>query len=339
MRVLVTGANGFLGSNLCADLARDSALDVVGLVRPTSDLTFLNEIERLTTVVGDITRPESLVPAMEGVSIVYHVAGYSSDWGPWEAFRAGNVDGVRNVMTCAREKGVRRVVHISSVSVYGFPGGADIEEDTPFTPRPNDRYITTKAEGERVALKFNGHGLETAVVRPGGVFGPNDRTTTLQLAPVLTGGKFGHVDGGVHLMAPAYVDNVVQIIRLAGEAPNAPGQAFNAVDDGRTTWRQFIDWMCEDLACPSPRLSAPGALVFSAAAAVEAGARLLGAKKSPLINKYRVRAVMRDSHYSSAKAKRMLGYRPKVATREGVRRAVAWYRAYDGESEARGGRL
>lgn len=328
MKVLVTGANGFIGSNLCADLIRRADLDVVGLARPTSDRSFLQGLDKLTLAVGDITEPGSLDPAMAGVSIVYHVAGYSSDWGPWEAFRAGNVEGVRNVMEAARRHGVRRVVHVSSVSVYGFPGGVDITEDTPFTPRPGDRYITTKAEGEKLALSYNGQGLEVAVVRPAGVYGPNDRTTTMQIAPALIGGKFGHVDGGAHVMAPAYIDNVVQVMRLAGDSPNAPGEAFNVVDDGRTTWREFIGWMCEDLGCAQPRLSAPAGLVFPVAAMVETCARALGAKQSPLINKYRVRAVMRDSHYSAEKAKRLLGYRPTVSTREGVRRAAAWYLGY-----------
>lgn len=338
MKILVTGANGFIGSNLCAHFAQEAGYEVAGLVRRASDLSFLRGLDRVRTAVGDLTDPASLDAAMEGASVVYHVAGYSSDWGAWRDFRAGNVDGVRNVMGAARRRGVRRVVHISSVSVYGFPGGIDIAEDTPFTPRPDDRYITTKAEGERLALAYNGKALEVAVVRPGGVYGPNDRTTTLQIAPAMLGGKFGYVDGGVHVMAPAYIDNVVQTIRLAGEAHAAPGEAFNAVDDGHTTWRQYVEWMCEDLGCPAPRLSLPRAIVWPAAAAMEAGAKLIGMKSSPMINKYRIRAVMRDSHYSSAKAKRLLGYRPAVTTREGIRRAVAWYRSYAAGIAAMGAR-
>ncbi len=327
MKALVTGANGFIGSNLCGHLIQ-AGYSVAGLVRRTSDRAFLAGLEPLTVIEGDMAQPESLRAAMEGVSVVYHVAGYSSDWGAWAAFRAGNVDGVKNVMEAARERGVRRVVHISSVSVYGFPGGADIAEDTPFTPRPDDRYVTTKAEGERLAMSYHGRGIEVAVIRPAGVFGPNDRTTTLQLAPALSAGKFGYVDGGRRLMAPVYVDNLVQMIRLAGERDEAPGQAFNAMDDGRLTWRQFIEWMCEELECPNPRLSVPGSLIWPIAVAVENAAKAVGKKTSPLINKYRIRAVMRDSHYSTAKARSLLGYRPAVSTREGMRRTIAWYRRY-----------
>ena len=329
MKVLVTGANGFIGSNLCKRLIRDGHL-VAGLVRPSSDRTFLKGLEPLVIKESDITDPESLKSTMVGVSVVYNVAGYSSDWGPWATFRRVNVEGVKNVMEAAREAGVKRVVHISSVSVYGFPGKTNVAEDTPFIPRPDDPYITTKAEGERLAMGYNGNGLEVTVIRPAGVYGLNDRTTTLQLAPVLLAGKFVHVDGGRHIMAPVYIDNLVQMIRHAGKSADAPGQAFNAVDDDMVTWREFIEWMCADLACPTPRLSVPGRLAWPLSVLVENITKAFGKKDSPLINKYRVRVVMRDSHYSTEKAKKLLGYRPRVSTREGMRRTISWYRQYAG---------
>jgi len=329
VKALVTGANGFIGSNLCADLIQDGH-SVAGLVRPSGERAFLEGLDSLKVFEGDITKPESLKSALKGVEVVYNVAGYSSDWGPWETFRRVNVEGVGNVIEAASEAGVRRVVHISSVSVYGFPGKTNVDESQTFVPRPDDPYITTKAEGERLALSYNGKGIEVAVIRPAGVYGPNDRTTTLQLAPVLLAGKFAHVDGGRYTMAPVYIENLVQMMRLASENADAPGQAFNAVDDDLVTWREFIDWMCADLGRPAPRLSAPGALVWPLSVLVENTAKAFGKKESPLINKYRVRAVMRDSHYSTEKAKKLLGYRPGVSTREGVRRTVAWYRQYAG---------
>ena len=327
MKVLVTGANGFIGSNLCSTLI-GAGTAVTGLIRASSDLGFIDELGPLEMVTGDITKRPSLPPAMEGVSVVYHVAGYSSDWGPWEKFRETNVEGVRNVMEAARASGVKRVVHISSVSVYGFPGGIDIAEDAPFVARPDDPYITTKAEGERLALSYQGDGLEVTVIRPAGVYGPNDRTTTLQLATAMVDGKFGYVDGGKHVMAPVYIDNLVQMILLAGHTAAAPGRAFNAVDDGVVTWRQYAEWMCEDLGCANPRLSAPRRIAWPLAVAVEETARLFHKKESPPINKFRIRAVMADAHYSTARAKRELGYRPAVSTREGIRRTVAWYLGY-----------
>lgn len=324
---MVTGANGFIGSKLCQHLIQ-TGVPTVALVRPSGNLDFIEDLEGLDIIKGELTDRAYLDAAMDGVSIVYHVAGYASDWGPWHRFREANVECVRNVMESARATGVKRVVHISSVSVYGFPGKTGITEDDPFVARPGDRYVTTKAEGEKLALGYHGDGLEVTVIRPSGVYGPNDRTTTLQMAPVMTAGKFGYVDGGRHVMAPVYIDNLIQMIMLAGASDNAPGQAFNAVDDGLVTWRDYAEWMCEDLGCAKPKISAPRQIVWPLAVMLENIAKLLGRKTSPMINKYRIRAVMADAHYSTEKAKRELGYSPRVSTRDGIRETIEWYRTY-----------
>ena len=327
MTISVIGANGFIGSNLCQSLTH-AGESVVGLVRQSSDLTFLSGLDSLQIVRGDITVKESLAAAMQGVSVVYNVAGLVSDWGPWDIFRKMNVDGVRNVMEAARQHGVRRVVHISSVSVYGFPGGTDIEENSPWITRADDPYSTSKAEGEKIALGYQSDQLDVTAIRPAGVYGPNDRTTTLQLVPVLLSRQFGYVDRGRHIMAPVYIDNLVQMMRLAAESDSAPGQAYNAMDDGRVTWKEYAEWMCEDLACKKPWLSVPRSVAWPAAAVIEKTAKLLNKKESPMINKYRIRAVMQDNHYSIEKAKNQLGYQPTVSTRDGLQKTIQWYLKY-----------
>ncbi len=327
MKVLVTGANGFIGSNLCKSLIQ-SGLSVVGLVRNSSDLTFLKNLSHLKIVKGDITARQSLAAAMNEVTVVFHVAGLASDWGSWSIFRKVNVEGVRNIMESALQCAVQRVVHISSVSVYGFPGGTDIDEQSHLVPRPKDTYITTKTEGEKLALNYNSREMAVTAIRPAGVYGPNDRTTTLQLVPAFLSRQFGYVNGGRHIMAPVYIDNLVQIIKLAAESDKAPGQVYNAADDGRTTWKEYVEWMCEDLGCKKPWLSVPHWIAWPLAIALERTAKFFNKKESPMINTYRVRAVMQDNHYSTEKAVRELGYRPEVSTREGIRRTIRWYLDY-----------
>ena len=327
MNILVIGANGFIGSNLCQSLIQ-SGQSVVGLVRESSDLAFLKGLGRLQIVKGDITAKESLTAAMQDVAVVYNVAGLVSDWGPWEIFQRVNVDGVRNVMESARLEGIRRVVHLSSVSVYGFPGGSDIDENTPWITRAGDPYSTTKAEGEKIALSYQSDQLKVTAIRPAGVYGPNDRTTTLQLVPVLLSRQFGYVNGGRHLMAPVYIDNLVQMMRLAAESDKAAGQAYNAMDEGRVTWKEYAEWMCQDLGCKNPWLSVPRLVAWPLATVIEAAAKLFNKKESPMINKYRIRAVMQDNHYSIQKAKNQLGYHPTVSTREGIKATIQWYLKY-----------
>lgn len=329
MKAVVTGANGFIGSHICEHLLR-AGWRVSALVRPSGNREFIRDLGPLEVFEGDICDPGSLTAPMKGALLVFHAAGYVSDWGPWRSFRAVNVGGTRNVLEAARAAGVKRVVHISSVSVYGFPGTIDVSEEGPFVARRDDPYVTTKREGEQAALSYHDREIEVCAVRPAGVFGPRDRTTTMQLAPVLLAGKFAFVDGGRHVMAPVYIDNLVQLLLLAGQHERAPGRAYNAVDDGFVTWREYAGWLCEDLGCKRPQLSIPRRIAWPAAVAVEGTAKLFGRKESPLINKYRVRAVMSNNHYSTMRAKRELGYRPRTSTREGIRRTVDWYRHYTG---------
>jgi nucleoside-diphosphate-sugar epimerase len=322
-RALVTGANGFIGSNLCRHLVRRGD-EVVGLVRPGSDRTFLGD-RSLKIVLGDIASGDGLAEAMCGVSVVYNTAGLASDWGAWSDFWRANVNGVRNVLAAARANNVRRVVHVSSVSVYGFPGGRELDETSPFLARPHDHYITSKAAGDLLALQDHGSDLQISVVRPAGVYGPNDRVTTRPLADALRRGRFVLVDRGQHIMAPLYVGNLVELIRLAGEHERAAGQAFNAIDDLHTTWRQFIEWFCEDLGCPAPRLSLPAGAAWPIAVTIEKCAKAAGLRSSPPVNSYRMRATMQDNHYSAQKAKQLLGWEPCVSTRDGIRQAAQWY--------------
>ena len=120
-----------------------------------------------------------------------------------------------------------------------FRSGRDITEDAPFTPRPGDPYVASKAAGELVAMSYHGNGLEVAVVRPAGVYGAGDRTTTEPLAETLEAGKFAFIDGGRYIMAPIYIDSLVDMIHRVGTNENAAGEAFNAVDEGYTDWRDY----------------------------------------------------------------------------------------------------
>lgn len=335
MKVCVTGANGFVGSKLCEALVQNGDA-VVGLVRKSSDLQFLKSLKSIEIHLGDITQRSSLVPAFKDAEVVYHVAAFSSDWGDWEVFKSSNVDAVRNVMECALASKVRRVVHISSVSVYGFPNGTEIAEDQPFIARPEDPYISTKQEGERIALSYHGKGLEVVAIRPAGIYGPHDRTTSLKLLPALEKGQLPYVDGGKHVMAPVYIDNLIQAILSAARSEVAGGRSYNVMDEGKIGWKTYFEWFCEDLGCKKPPFSAPSWLVWPLACAVEGAAKLIRLKAPPPVTKYRIRAVMGDAHYSTKRAKEDLGYQPAVSTREGIRRTVSWYRDYTKKSrEAR----
>ncbi len=173
---LVTGANGFLGSNLVAALT-DRGYHVRALHRRTSNLTALAGLT-YEDAVGDLTDATSLRQAMEGCEIVFHVAAVADYWRtPLEMIYQVNVEGTRNVVRAAvAAGGVRRLVFTSSVAALGVPpGGKLLDEQSQFNLSPNRfPYGHSKALAERVARQEAGDGLELVIVNPSVILGPRD---------------------------------------------------------------------------------------------------------------------------------------------------------------------
>ena len=324
MNAVVTGANGFVGSNLARRLLRDG-WGVAGIVRKTSDLSFLDGLDFHLTDVG-LEDPEAVARAFDGADVVFHCASRASDWGTMEAFKKSNIDATGNVMRAASAAGVRRVVYVGSVAVYGFRGNADTDESAPKRPALLP-YCITKLEAEwQVEEIARDEKLEYVIIRPGIVFGPYDRVTTINLYRFLLAGKFAYLNGGRALTCPTYVENLVDALVLAAEREEAACEDFIITDGLRITWREYITRMCEALGAPVPKLSLPAGPVYAAAAVAEGVYKLFGAKNPPTITRFRISQLRNDFHFSIEKARRLLGFEPNVNLDEALRRTVAWYR-------------
>jgi len=321
VKVLVTGANGFLGSNLTRRLI-DDGMEVTALVRPTSDRSFLDGVPA-RLVMGDLSNATALRTGMAGAEVVYHVAGLASDWAPWREFFHANVTGVANVMTAAREAGVRRVLHVSSAAIHGFAGYRDRRESdpTPVTPYP---YVETKRRGEEIALATEG--VEVVVVRPGNVYGPRDRITMLPMIRAMESGLMGVIDGGRFLTCPAYVGNLVSGIQRAVAEPKAAGRVYLLTDGLDVTWRDWVDALADALGLRRPRLSVPKRLATRLAMGCEAVFRGLAIRAAPPLTLYRVANGGNDYHFSIDRARRELGHEPRIGLREACERTAAWFR-------------
>ena len=149
---LVTGATGLLGSHIVEKL-RAAGEDVRALVRPTSDTRFLDTLG-VDKAVGDVTDPESIARALDGVQTVYHSAARVGDWGPWEEFVAITIDGTRNMIEAAARANVQRFLHISSISAYGHVDGEGLvlDETAPLGQKLYkwSYYSRAKVEAERI---------------------------------------------------------------------------------------------------------------------------------------------------------------------------------------------
>ena len=322
--VLVTGVNGFIGSHVARRLL-DLGCSVRGIVRPTSDLSFIDGLD-IEIFRGDVTDQASLQEPMSGVDTVVHIAGLASDWGPYKLFYAVNVMGTRNTAETASRNSVGRFVHIGTAAVHGFPGFRDLPESAPM-PRTPFPYCETKKIAERWLFDFaRTSEMEVTSIRPGNVFGPRDHTFIQKYLDAMTAGRAGYIDGGRHLTAPVYVENLTDAILTACTCPAVRGEAFTITDGLVITWKEFTQKLASEMGISPPQLSIPFAAAYTLGAGWELAYRLLGVSTAPLLTRYRASNGGRDYHFSIEKARRLLGYRPAVGFAEAVARTVAWYR-------------
>ncbi|MBN1944370.1 MAG: NAD-dependent epimerase/dehydratase family protein [Bradymonadales bacterium] len=325
MRVLVTGGAGFIGSHLVSELIGEGHA-VIAL-----DLAWRHEGQahpEAIQVVGDVTSQKDCVSAVQGCDAVCHLAARVGDWGPGQSYWRINVEGTRNLLAAARNEGVRRFVLVSSLAVHRYRGYRGGDETAPRDATIN-AYARSKIAAEDLVWAESGN-LEAAVVRPGVFpFGPSDRTSFFPLAQALERGRMGLVNSGKAVLCTAYVENLAAGLRLALERPEAAGETFVIGDDREVTWRELLDLFALKLGCPPARLSLPLAVGYPIAAAWEGLYRLFRVKRAPLLTRYRLLVAGRDCHFLSTKARRLLGYQPRIDLEEGVERTVAWYRGLE----------
>jgi 2-alkyl-3-oxoalkanoate reductase len=325
MRILVTGANGFIGTHLVTELVRRGHR-VRGLTQPSTPVDSLRGVD-VELWPGDVRSRRDLRKACEGQEVIFHLAAIPSDWAPPRLIHAVNVEGTRNLVAGALGAGCRRVVLMSSLAVHRSTGHRDGVEEA-----PRDRRSLPYAESKRLSEdivrdpRLTGR-LESVVIRPGLVpFGPGDRLASLGLARALRSGWLPLISGGRTAICTSYVENLAPGVALAGEREAAAGQTLILTDDGHPTWAELFGAFARELGVQPPRLSLPWTPVHAAATAVEALYGLLGIWALPPITRYRVGLWRYDFHFSNARAKRMLGYEPTIGLEEGARRTMDWAR-------------
>lgn len=329
MKVLVTGASGFIGGWVARELCARGD-EVRAVYRRSSSPPHL---ERLKAAGAELRRlelasPEEAAAAVAGVDAVVHAAARTGDWGPAEAFYEQNVAVTRNVLEAARASSCRAFVYLGSTAVHGFGPHVDTTEEGPYYPHVHP-YQVTKKMAEELVLARNAPGFRTTTVRPGTVYGPGDTTTFYPLLDAQKRGVKGTVGGGRSLTCPVYVEDLVRALLLALGTERSAGEVFNVTGGERVTWRELLDYTAELLGVRpviDPPLPVARALAYLLGG-LFAALRIPTTATAPPLTRYRIEQVTQDYHFSIAKASRLLGYVPRVAWREGLRRTVEAYRA------------
>lgn len=320
--ILVTGGTGFTGSHLVRALVADGQpVRVLARSAGRARDVLPPEVE---VVEGDVVDAGAVQHAMRGRAVVYHLATTFRQAGiPDARHRAVHVEGTRLLLEAARAEGVRRFVHCSTVGVHSHIERPPADESWPHTP--GDIYQQTKSEAEILALDFGRrHGLAVTVARPSTIYGPGD-LRLLKMFRMLAKGRFVMLGNGKPFLHMVYVDDLVRGLRLMAERPEAVGEVFILAGGEYGSLAELAELIARLLDAPRPRLRLPAWPFFLAGALCEAVCVPLGVE--PPIYRRRVAFFTKSRAFNIEKARRVLGYQPRVGLEEGLRRCIDWYRA------------
>jgi nucleoside-diphosphate-sugar epimerase len=321
---LVTGATGFVGHHLVAALrARGWGVRVLAL--PAEVTSTLEREHRVAVHRGDVRVPETLPGAMRGADVVFHLAAVHGMWRPRQEYQDVNVAGAENVCRAALAARVHRVVHVSSWTVYGMGLRGPVSEDAPLAPNLADYSDPTAPADESVRRPAAQEGLPAVVVRPGTMFGPGDGVNFGRMADRLRSGKVILIGSGRNVLPFVYVSDVVEGMILAATKGRV-GEAYNLCTDAPVSQQDMWRAMAEEIGAPPPRLRVPYHLLYALAWGAEKAVPRENPTRQPLITRLGVKLFGSENRHSIDKARRELGFAPRVAVRDGVRMAAEWYR-------------
>jgi len=320
-KVLVTGATGFTGGYLARALNK-KGYKVRCLVRSKNKAADLDSLG-MELVVGDLTDKESLKHAVKDIDTVYHIAAvYREQNIPRKTFWNVNVEGTKNLLEVSLDAGIARFVHCSTVGVQGEIKNPPASEDAPYNA--GDYYQESKMEGELIALDFfRKRGLPGVVFRPVGIYGPGD-TRFLKLFKFISNGKFRMFGSGKVLYHLTYIDDLVNGIILVGETPGIEGEIFTLAGERYTTLNEFVQTIADVMNVRLKKTKFPVWPLWVAGAICEFICTPL--KISPPVYRRRVDFFIKDRAFDITKAKKVLGYKPEISIKEGLKKTGDWYK-------------
>jgi nucleoside-diphosphate-sugar epimerase len=313
----ITGAAGFLGAH-GVDGFRARGVQVLPLVRAASPA----DPAGARPVAEVLARPEALA----GIDVVIHAAAVRHRYGVGTGdYRASNVDLALGMMRASAAASVRRFVLVSSVGVYGFPERLPIDETFPYAPRT--LYSETKVEAEtRARILAAELGIELVIARPTIVYGPGDRNGMMdKMAAMIRAGTYRVVGSGRNVLHHTHIDDIVSGLWLAATRPEAAGEDFIFAGPETVTLAELSALVARGVDRRLPALRVPLGLARAVARVVDAAAarKLAFTTREPPINDEKLDVMTVPVAFDVGKAKRLLGYAPRVGYEEGVRRTFA----------------
>ncbi|MEW6379720.1 MAG: NAD-dependent epimerase/dehydratase family protein [bacterium] len=324
-RVLITGASGFLGTHLARRLVREG-YPVRALVRKLSPLGELRNLG-LEVFFGDIRDEDSLRTAIRGVEMIVHAAADTTG-GAVDAAMETTVKGTRNVLRLAQEEAVRKVIYISSLSVYGYtrlPTCRPIREDDALEADPQNRgaYTYTKLEAEKIVQQFiRETRLPIVILRPGTIYGPGGPVLTPMIGYALPKNVILAIGRKGFELPLVYIDNLLDAIVLSLEKENAAGKVYNIVDEEQVSKHVYIQRYLHKKGVHGHVVYLPYPLVYSLTFGLEFVSRIM--HKDPFLTRYRLAASSKSCRFDISRARQDLGWCSRIPAREGLENTLSW---------------
>lgn len=330
--VLVTGATGFIGTRVVDALQRYGVKHIRCLVRPSCDnakvdRAFGGKDSSIELTKGNLLSQQDCDAATEGVSVIYHLAAGTGTKSFADAF-LNSVVTTRNLLEGVVKHGrLRRFVNVSSFTVYtntGKPQSDVLDENCPIEENPalrGDSYCFAKVSQDKLVIDYGQkHRIPYVLVRPGVVYGPGKGRIHGRIG-MGTFGIFVHL-GGSNPIPLTFVDNCAEAIALAGLKRGVEGEVLNVVDDDLPSSKQFLD-MYKKKVKHFPSLYIPHFLSYLFCLSWEKYSSWSAGQLPPIFNRKEWAASWKPTSYSNTKIKNLLGWTPKVSTRDGLEQYFA----------------
>lgn len=326
MKIVVTGATGFLGGRLTSALVR-RGYEVVGIGRNPERARNV-EMHGIRMLLGDVADRDFIFRAIRGADAVIHAAALSAPWGRHRAFYVANVAGTQNVVDACQSLGVNRIIHISSPSVTF--SGCDVLLQTEGCPYPShylSYYSQSKKLAEDIVNKAIWGGLAATILRPKAIFGPGDTTLLPRIVTMARLNHLTQIGKGNNLIDITYVENVVQGIMMTLRSDRSIGKTYVVTNDEHVPLWDVIRRIARDIAGVRTLQQVNYKVAYLMAAILEARAALSG--KEPRLTRYSVALMGKHQTYDISAFKSDTGYAPEISIQEAVQRTIDDYKQSD----------
>jgi len=320
---LVTGATGFVGGNLASRLVAEG-WRVKVLVRDASRLS--PTLQSGTEIIrGGLVDINEVRRAARDVNIIFHCAANVSTWDAWDAYYAANVQGVKNLLQAivSDNPGLSRLVHVSTVDVYGFPITPCNEQCQ--TSGGGFGYGETKRLGEEQVRTIAGtHGIPYTIIRPCNVIGPGSQFIS-RIGRELQSGLMLTVDGGSANAGLLYIENLVDDLIWASGSEKARGECYNVRDEYDVNWKTFLGVLRQGISGKGLTLDLPFIIADLLATSLETLYKVSRVAREPVLHRLLVRIFGRTCGHSSLKIRNDRGNAHQTGFDEAMNRCCQWY--------------